>query len=132
MTEKNVVKELCDVITKSNLTSQQIADLLPEFLFSVGASLEDCSLQTSEEVLKRYAEKPTFGNALMAQALWMKETWVIPEEERQKKDERELRREGKEREDTDSVQSLQRDQRESGSDEVQPQTTVHESGSEES
>ena len=61
--------------------------MLPEFLFSIGASLENCNLSTSEEVLKRYAEKPTFGNALMAEALWMKETWVLPKEKKEMKDE---------------------------------------------
>jgi len=33
-------------------------------------------LLSSEEVLLRYAKKPTLGNVLMAQALYMKETWI--------------------------------------------------------
>jgi len=69
------------------LAPEEIAKVVPQFLFSVGESLENCNLQSSEEVLQRYAEKPTYGNALMAQALWMKETWVQPKEERQEKDE---------------------------------------------
>lgn len=80
------VQDLCDTMNKHNLSTKDIAEVLPRFLFSIGAALENCSLQTSEEVLKRYAEQPTFGNALMAQSLWMKETWVIPTRERQKKD----------------------------------------------
>ena len=30
----------------------------------------------SEQLLKQYAHKPTLGNALMAQALYMKESWI--------------------------------------------------------
>ena len=93
MTENNekptkqdrVVEQLCKILSQNNLTTKQISELLPRFLFSVGASLENCNLHTNEEVLMRYAEKPTFGNALMAQALWMKETWAIPQDERETK-----------------------------------------------
>ena len=85
--EDYVTQELCNTLNEQNLTTKEIAKVLPRFLFSIGAALENCNLQTSEEVLQRYAEKPTFGNALMAQALWMKETWVLPTKERQKKDE---------------------------------------------
>ena len=83
--ENKAVQDLCNTLNEQNLTTDEIAKVLPRFLFSIGAALENCSLQTSEEVLQRYAEQPTFGNALMAQALWMKETWVIPTKERQKK-----------------------------------------------
>ena len=94
MTDKNesnedkVVQQLCETITTAGLSKESILNVVPKFLFSIGASLENCDLQKSEEVLQRYAESPTFGNALMAQALWMKETWAMkPEEERQANDE---------------------------------------------
>jgi len=84
----NVVEQLCKTITQEELSTEEILEVVPKFLFSIGASLENCDLQKSEEVLCRYAESPTFGNALMAQALWMKETWAMkPKEERQTNDE---------------------------------------------
>jgi len=84
--EEKATRQLCKTLNQQNLTNREIANVLPQFLFSIGASLEDCSLQSSEEVLKRYAEEPTFGNALMAQSLWMKETWALPNTERETKD----------------------------------------------
>ena len=79
------IQELLEKFNKQELSTMETLEVLPNFIFSVGAALENSSLQNSEEVLKRYAERPTFGNALMAQALWMKETWAIPNNERETK-----------------------------------------------
>ena len=82
------VEQLCETITTASLSSNEILNVIPKFLFSIGASLENCNLQKSEEVLQRYAENPTFGNALMAQALWMKETWATkPDKKKEENDE---------------------------------------------
>jgi hypothetical protein len=73
----NVENKLCKIINSANLTTEELKEIIHEFLFSIGASLENCNKDlTAEEVLERYANKPTYGNALMTQALWMKETWT--------------------------------------------------------
>ena len=77
---KNVVENLCAIISEAELFEHQIAEVLPQFLFSIGASLSNCKGLSSEEVLKQYGTNPTFANALMAQALWMKETWTVEED----------------------------------------------------
>ncbi len=79
------IKELIEKFNKQNLSTKETLEVLPKFIFLIGAALENSYLQDSEEVLKRYAEEPTIGNALMAQALWMEETWVIPNNERETK-----------------------------------------------
>lgn len=53
--------------------------MLAHFLFSIGSSLENFEPESSEDVLLRYAQNPTLGNVLMAQAYHMKETWTEPE-----------------------------------------------------
>jgi hypothetical protein len=74
-TNEEIVRQLCEIITKSNLASNNIVSVLADFQFSIGSSLENCKPSTSEEVLLRYAQNPTLGNALMASAIQMKETW---------------------------------------------------------
>jgi len=74
--EDEVLVKLLAVINEAGLSPAQVGDIIPEFLFSIGTHLEGCgSLQSSEDVLKRYATKPTLGSALMAQALWMRDNW---------------------------------------------------------
>ncbi|MHA2065167.1 MAG: hypothetical protein ACXABY_12395 [Candidatus Thorarchaeota archaeon] len=72
--EERAVAELCDVMSEAGLNSSQLIKVVAQFLFSIGASLEKCELSSSKEVLLRYASNLTLGNALMAQALQMKET----------------------------------------------------------
>lgn len=72
---ETTLEKLCEIISQGELTQPQLKDTLVRFLFSIGSSLENCDLTTSEEVLMRYASNPTFGNALMTQALHMNETW---------------------------------------------------------
>jgi hypothetical protein len=79
MKEKEIVKQLCNVINNCNMTNNQTVNVISTFLFSLGASLEECDPSGSDEVLMRYETKKTFGNALMAQGIWMKETWTVPE-----------------------------------------------------
>jgi len=89
MTESSkneIVKKLCGVIQESKLTTGQTHEILTRFLFSIGASLENCDISSSEQVLKRYASNPTLGNALMAQALLMRDAWSTPLKERKEKD----------------------------------------------
>jgi hypothetical protein len=80
-TVQNVVEELLEVINKNELSSKELVTTLSFFLFSVGASVEGVADEEldSEIVLKRYAKKPTLGNAMMAQALYMAETWITEE-----------------------------------------------------
>jgi hypothetical protein len=75
--EIEIVKQLCETLNSSRLNHLQIINIVSNFLFSVGASLSEGEpLESSEEILLQYSNKPTLGNALMAQALWMKETWA--------------------------------------------------------
>jgi len=74
--EETIVKKLIQLINEAKLTPLQLGNVIPEFLFSVGISIEGCDDSlTSEDVLIKYAKTPTLGNALMAQALWMRDTW---------------------------------------------------------
>jgi len=79
---KEIVKKLIDQLDKEKLNANDIVLVTSTFLFSVGFSLENIEKDiTAEEVLTNFALTPTLGNALMAQALHMKETWVIDERE---------------------------------------------------
>jgi hypothetical protein len=77
--QEKTIEELLQIINNNNLSKQELIQTLVVFLFSIGASLEGVASPTAEEVLKSYGSKPTLGNALMAQALYMKETWTINE-----------------------------------------------------
>lgn len=82
MSEKSqeVATKLCNVITQAELTTDKTIEVISIFLYSLGNSIEKCDHNlTPKEVLMLYAKKPTFGNALMAQALYMKETWPLKE-----------------------------------------------------
>jgi len=70
-----VVKQLLETITLAQVTPVQAIEIITMFLFSMGASLEKHTPCNNEEVLQRYAQSPTFGNALMAQSTWMRDTW---------------------------------------------------------
>lgn len=74
-TNEETVKQLLDVISKAEISQDDIVPVLSLLLLSVGATLEGCSTVASEEVVLNYAKQPTLGNALMAQAIFMKETW---------------------------------------------------------
>lgn len=81
--EKTLV-DLATVINYASLNHAELIDVVTNFLFSVGASVEGCGvLESSEEVLLRYSNNPTLGNALMAQALYMKETWIDNKERKE-------------------------------------------------
>ena len=77
-TSEEVATKLCNIITQAELTTNKTIETISIFLYSLGNSIEkyDHDL-SSQEILTLYAEKPTFGNALMAQALYMKETWPV-------------------------------------------------------
>jgi hypothetical protein len=77
--QEKVIEELLGVINNHQIKNENLASILIGFLFSVGASLAGVTNPTAEEVLKAYGAKPTLGNALMAQALYMKETWKVEE-----------------------------------------------------
>lgn len=74
-TEEEIVKQILDVISEAGASKTDIVPILSLLLLSIGASLEGCDVIVSEDVLIRYASNPNLGNALMAQGLWMKETW---------------------------------------------------------
>ena len=74
--QRRTLEELCDVLTGAKLNKTETLDVVIQFLYSIGASMEpEYNLQSSEAVLRSYAENPSIGNALMAQALWMRDTW---------------------------------------------------------
>ena len=77
---EETVKSLLNIFTENKITGQQlIVDTLSLLIYSIGSSLENCEIDNSEEILRRYGENPTLGNALMAQAKQMKETWIVNE-----------------------------------------------------
>jgi hypothetical protein len=81
--ENETVKNLCKVITEAELNSHEIINVLINFLFSIGASMEEGVVSSSsEEILKKaYSEKPTIGIALMNQAIWIRDNWILKKEE---------------------------------------------------
>lgn len=103
---RKALKDLCDVVTEAKLDTQDTLTLVIEFIYSIGASLEsEYDLQSSEAVLMSYAEKPSIGNALMAQALWMRDNWKRQE----RKEDEQLRGKTETREGTNPVQDIQGD-----------------------
>ncbi len=79
--KKKIIIELKQILVNHGFTLSNYSEFIPEFLFSVGSELEQVyDLQTSEDVLTRYGENPTFGNALMAQAIWMRDAWKLTTE----------------------------------------------------
>jgi hypothetical protein len=85
-----VVEELLETINNNNLERNELIEVLSSFLFSVGASIEGVADKdlSAEEVLKAYGSKPTLGTALMAQALYMVETWTTEVKESTKQKEK--------------------------------------------
>lgn len=115
---KETLKALCDVITDAELNGRDIIQLVIEFLYSIGSSMEsDSDLQTSEAVLMSYAEKPSIGKAFMAQALWMRDYWL----EQARKENEQLRREIEAREVANPVQDIQGSKREVWRTEDEPE-----------
>ena len=81
-TNDEIVKQLIKILSENEVKRQNdFTYILSNLLFSVGSCLEQCNVKGSEEILMRYATNPTLGNALMAQALKMKETWTEFERE---------------------------------------------------
>jgi hypothetical protein len=74
-TNEETVEQLLEVISKAEVSQDDIIPVLSLLLLSVGATLEGCRTVASKEVILNYAKQPTLGNALMAQSIFMKETW---------------------------------------------------------
>lgn len=72
---KKVVEKVANILADQSLTQQDLLYILTTILYSAGSSIEGYTPSSSSEVLIRYGEKPTLGNALMAQAIWMRDTW---------------------------------------------------------
>ena len=75
MRQEEIVEKLLQVLVDAKITDKELVDILALFLYSLGQAIEKEDLKTSEEVLIKYAENPTFGSALMAQGLHMRDTW---------------------------------------------------------
>jgi len=73
-------KQLLEDFNNLDVKPEEVVDVLSTLIYSIGHHLTKDPPQTSEQVLLRYAEQPTLGTALMAQALFMKETWSRKEE----------------------------------------------------
>jgi len=80
-----LIKKLIDVVNEDGISLHDLPSAIAGFLYSIGHSIESDPPKTEEQLLMRYAEKPTLGTALMAQALFMKETWQV-KNEREKND----------------------------------------------
>lgn len=69
------VKKLVNTYNCCNLNKIESIDVISRFLYSVGCAILNKKNLTAEEILKEYATNPTFGSALVAQALHMNEIW---------------------------------------------------------
>lgn len=73
---KEIVNELCKIINESNISRNELLDIITTFLYSLGLSMSTYkSIPSNEKLLKDYAESPNIWNALMVQSIWMKENW---------------------------------------------------------
>ena len=113
-TKNEIVNTILKIISKEGLqnNTEDLVDVLAHLLFSIGSSLEDVNIGSSYEVLMRYAENPTLGNVLMAQAIHMKETWTEKERFKNESNDRQQRivqGQTEEREETPTVCDLQGD-----------------------
>jgi hypothetical protein len=72
---EETTEKLLEIISTTSPTNNDIVLILSHLLFSIGASLEKCEVSLSKDILLRYASNPTLGNVLMAQAMFIKETW---------------------------------------------------------
>lgn len=88
--QQDVVQDILTILSNAKLTEEKTLVILIELLYSIGYSLEDCpNIKSIEEIEIRYGENPTLGNALMSQAIWMRDTWVKePERKEIKKNDR--------------------------------------------
>jgi hypothetical protein len=82
---EEVISSLLETLNSHKVTHGNIHIIMSGFLYSVGYSLLDNPPKNNDEVLLRYAESPTLGSALMAQAVFMKETWSQKEEKKDDK-----------------------------------------------
>ena len=79
--------ELIKVINKHSLNSKELTLVLARFLFSLGSSIEEVRpSDTSKDILIKHSEKPTLGNALMAQAIWFRDVWSTDTEREETQD----------------------------------------------
>lgn len=80
----NSVNKLINTYNRCELNQIESIEVISMFLFSIGSALVDKKHLTSEEILKEYAINPTFGSALMAQAMHMQEVWSNSTKEKEK------------------------------------------------
>jgi len=74
---EEVIDQLIEVINSAKLKKKEVLDIMIEFMYCLGQSLEkkQYKVDSPEDLLIDFAENPTIGTALMSQALWMKDTW---------------------------------------------------------
>lgn len=77
MKVKKLLNFFIGQINEENLTTLEIAELIQQFLYTIGSSKSEKTFSNSEEVMENYYTEPTFWNGLMAQALIMKDKWKI-------------------------------------------------------
>jgi hypothetical protein len=76
--ERNdVVEKLIKIINEEKVLTEEIPYIISSFMYSIGYHLSSNPPKNEEEILLRYAENPTLDSALMAQALYMQETWKV-------------------------------------------------------
>lgn len=86
--KRYILEELCTTITKGQFNPRETIEVLIQFIYSLGMSIENIKEIDMEEILKQYASKPTIGNALVTMALFMKDTWLsLPQEDKGKNNE---------------------------------------------
>lgn len=84
---ETIVSNLLSILSEAKIKEEgTITQILSEFIYSIGSSLEsNPKISSLEEIEIRYGEQPTLGNALMAQAIWMRDTWVSEDPEKERK-----------------------------------------------
>lgn len=100
------IKRLVNVFNHSDLERRDMIYVITSFLYSVGSALLDNPPKSHEGVLLRYANDPSFGSALMAQATFMQEAWVTKEIKKEKTNEHDIRRETKSRKSTTAIKDI--------------------------
>jgi len=82
-----IVSNLIKTINEAKINDKELVQVIADFLYSIGYSLEDSpEIRSSEEIIIRHAKNPSLGNSLMAQAKLMKEAWSQDVEEKKRRE----------------------------------------------
>ena len=80
-TTTEIVTTLLQYIFKNHPTEVEVLDILSTLMYNVGSHLNrangiDKEYKLSEDIMSDFATNPSVANALMGQALVMKDVWL--------------------------------------------------------